>query len=265
MNSKSILFIPMLIMAAIISLPTLSSENEAYIDHRLWQQVLDRYLVEDHISGINRVDYQAIKNHDNPLLDNYLNYAATIDVERYSRAEQMAFWINLYNAVTVKLIVDNYPVASITKLGQKLLAFGPWDDPLITVNGEPLTLNNIEHDILRQQWQDYRIHFAVNCASLGCPNLRATAFTSANLESELEAGAREFLRHQRGLALQNNELTLSSIFDWYKDDFGHNRQQRLLLLSSYLPQGQRAQVTEFTGKIRYQYDWKLNEVEPGAN
>lgn len=228
------------------------------ISHELWQQTLDDYLITEHISGINRVDYEALKDDGAEELNQYLSRLAEIDPRSFTHVEQFAYWVNLYNALTVKLIADSYPINSITKLGNSPIAFGPWDDEIITVAGKALTLNDIEHRILRPIWEDYRIHFAVNCASLGCPNLLAEAFTADNQERLLEQAAKDYLTHPRGLSLEGSTLYLSSIFDWYKNDFGNTQNERLETLSRHLPEPLASQVKDHSGAIEYRYDWQLN-------
>lgn len=125
--------------------------------------------------------YAEVTKEDKTLLNDYLDQLSKLDPREFNRQEQYAYWVNLYNALTVKLILDNYPVASITKLGG-LFSFGPWDEKVFTVAGQTLTLNDIEHRILRPIWKDPRTHYAVNCASLGCPNLQSQAFTAQNTE-----------------------------------------------------------------------------------
>lgn len=234
------------------------STSSHTISHALWQQTLDEYLITDHISGINRVDYEALKDDGAEALNQYLSRLAEVDPRSFNRAEQFAYWANLYNALTVKLITDNQPINSITKLGKNPIAFGPWDDEIITVAGKALSLNDIEHRILRPIWKDHRIHFAVNCASLGCPNLLAEAFTAENQQRLLTQAAKDYLAHPRGLHLEGSTLHLSSIFDWYKEDFGNTQSERLRTLSRHLPEPLASQVENHTGTIEYRYDWQLN-------
>ena len=228
------------------------------ISHELWQETLDEYLISEHSPGVNRVDYQALQEDGVEALQQYLKTQSEIDPRNYNRAEQFAFWVNLYNALTVKLITDNYPLNSITELGNSALGFGPWDDELITVAGKALTLNDIEHRILRPVWKDHRIHFAVNCASLSCPNLLAEAFTVKNQERLLIQGAHDYLLHPRALQIEGHTLHLSSIFYWYKDDFGNSQKELLQTLSQYLPEPLATQIKNHTGAIEYRYDWQLN-------
>lgn len=233
-----------------------SSKNQ--FDHSLWQEILEEYVITGETSNINTVDYEGIQENDQDSLASYINYLTAIDPRNYNRAEQQAYWINLYNALTVQLISQNYPLESITTLGQTTLAFGPWDDQLTTVAGKGLSLNDIEHRILRPFWNDHRIHFAVNCASIGCPNLQAQAFTAENTEALLEQGAYEYLNHPRGLSFDNDSLTLSSIFEWYAEDFGQNPSQVLSTLSGYVNDEIAEKLNTYSGEISYEYSWQLN-------
>ncbi|MGL6261996.1 DUF547 domain-containing protein [Vibrio sp. WXL103] len=233
--------------------PYWSASNEANsqtISHQAWQNTLDKYL---HERGQHRLfDYRAVTQQDRKQLKGYLNQLSQLDPRDYPRAEQYAYWVNLYNALTVDLIIDNYPVKSITKLGG-LFTFGPWGQEIITINGKPLTLNDIEHRILRPIWQDPRIHYAVNCASLGCPNLQPQAFTAQNTPALLDAAATEFINSEKGASLSNGKLTLSEIYDWFSDDFG--TQQKLFQhLGKYRPD-----LAGYRGKVSYEYDWTLND------
>ncbi|MCY4189276.1 MAG: DUF547 domain-containing protein, partial [Bryobacterales bacterium] len=154
--------------------------NVERIDHGPWQHVLDTYVAPDS-SGVNLVDYAALSGNpsDEAALSGYLEYLQGIDPRDYSRAEQMAYWINLYNALTVSVVLDAYPVESIKNIHEGIVPLtGPWGDVHANVAGQDLTLDNIEHDILRPVWQDRRIHYAVNCAAYGCPQLAKTAFTA---------------------------------------------------------------------------------------
>ena len=137
-------------------------------------------------------------------------------------AEQQAYWINLYNALTVQVILDHYPVDSIRDIdiSPGFFADGPWGKKLLVVDGEEVSLDDIEHRILRPIWQDLRIHYAVNCASIGCPNLQPEAFTAENADRLMDEGARAYIGHPRGASVDRGKLTVSSIYKWFKADFG---------------------------------------------
>lgn len=241
-----------------------NERNPAVIDHSEWQRLLSRYLITDDSSGVNLFDYRLVSQQDRELLQDYLQALQAIDPRDYRKVVQKAYWINLYNALTVELILEHYPVRTITKLGESLFAFGPWDDDIATVAGQTLTLNDIEHEILRPIWSDPRIHYAVNCASYSCPNLSATAFTSANTERLLEAGAQAYVNHPRGVRFNDGDLELSSIYDWYQKDFGDDEQQLLDHLIQYAEPSLKARLVRFQqqgGDLDYDYNWNLNEPQ----
>lgn len=229
------------------------------VDHSLWQSVLDDYLVQ-HASGINLIDYEGLQIDADPRLDQYIERLSATDPRELNRAEQMSYWINLYNALTVRLVVQNYPVDSIKELGESLFARGPWDDDIVDVAGRTLTLNDIEHRILRPVFEDHRVHFAVNCASIGCPNLNAEAFTGDRLEQQLLQTAKAYLNHPRGLAFEGDKLLLSSIFQWFSSDFGADEAQTLETLAQYLEPEVAPRLRRFSGETEYRYDWSLNDL-----
>ena len=158
----------------------------------------------------------------------------------------MAFWINAYNAFTVKLIVKNYPIGSITDLSNG----NPWDDKWISLDGKSYSLNQIEHDIIRPVWKDARIHFAVNCAARSCPPLANRSFNEGNLDAMLDELTRKFINNRKYNTVSASKLTLSKIFEWYAEDFGSIRD----FISRY-----SSITVNSNAHIGYQeYDWKLN-------
>ena len=243
-----------------------SDENSvARIDHSAWQEILNDYL-RIHDSGVNRFDYGALKAHagDFAKLASYLASLQSLDPRDYSRAEQKAYWINFYNALTVQVVADAYPVKSIKDISESLLGSlgifgGPWDDVHAKVAGRDLTLNNIEHGILRPIWRDNRIHYAVNCASYGCPNLCPTAFTADNAEELLEAGARAYVNHPRGVEFMDDDfIVISSIYKWYAADFGGTEKSVIEHLVTYADKALATRLRKFAGSVDYEYDWSLN-------
>jgi hypothetical protein len=233
----------------------------ATIDHSAWGRFLDRYLVAKHPSGIHRVRYAAVTREDRKALHDYLDQLQRAAVSGLNRPEQKAYWINLYNALTVKIILDHYPVKSIRDIDISPGWFkdGPWDARLLTIEGEKLSLNDIEHRILRPIWQDNRVHYAVNCASLGCPNLQPQPFRADNLEDLLEQAARAYINHPRGLRIGADQVTLSAIFDWFQVDFGGSEQGVREHLRRYAEPPAAQSLKEAKGGFSYSYDWRLNE------
>ncbi|WP_418885858.1 DUF547 domain-containing protein [Enterovibrio paralichthyis] len=227
--------------------------NPAVIDHQRWQQILDRYVITEDYNNLFR--YAEVTASDKAMLNAYITSLTSLDPRNYSMDEQFAYLVNLYNAITVKLILDEYPVKSITKLGG-FMSFGPWDDDVAVIAGEDITLNDIEHRILRPIWKDYRIHYAVNCASMGCPNLADVAYTGENYEERLNIAARQFTSSPKCALISDNTLVLSSIYEWYGEDFGNNEQEILRAIDRYRD---GAKLEGWSGKIKYDYDWSLNK------
>ena len=236
--------------------------NVERIDHGAWQDILDGYVRPDR-DGVNLVDYAALAAHpaDAAKLAGYVEHLEGIDPRDYSRAEQMAYWINFYNALTMKVVLDAYPVDSIRAIHESVVPLtGPWGDVHANVAGQDLTLDQIEHGILRPIWRDRRIHYAVNCAAYACPHLIETAFTAANTESLLEAGARDYVNSPRGVDVVDEDfVVLSSIYEWYPEDFGDTEDAVITHLVEYADGELAAFLKTFEGTIEYDYDWRLNE------
>ena len=226
--------------------------SQTQISHQEWQQLLDRYLVTQGENTLFR--YRAVSAADKTLLKQYIQRLTKLDPLQYRKAEQYAYWVNLYNAITVDLILDNYPIKSITKLGG-LFSFGPWDENVVVINGKKLTLNDIEHRILRPIWQDPRTHYAVNCASLGCPNLQDQVFTAANSQALLDSAAKAFINSKKGVSIEGETARISSIYDWFAEDFG-GENNVFKHIRQYAPQYKR-----FSGQLKYDYDWNLNQAD----
>ncbi len=234
------------------------------LDHGPWQDILDTYVDPDP-RGVNVLDYAALaaSSDDTAKLAGYVQYLEGIDPREYRRAEQMAYWINFYNARTVKMVLDSYPVDTIREIHQGDAPMtGPWKDVCANIAGRDLTLDQIEHDILRPIWRDKRIHYAVNCAAYSCPQLMDTAFTAANTESLLEAGARAYVNNSRGVDVVDDEfVVLSSIYKWYPEDFGDTEESVIEHLTQYAEGDLAAILKGFEGTIDYDYDWKLNRPQ----
>ncbi len=242
------------------------STSTTKIDHSQWGAFLDTYLITDHHSGVNLVPYGEVSAGDRAALQHYVAQLEGVSVSELNRDEQMAYWLNLYNAVTVELILEHYPVDSIRDINISGRAFNrhPWDAALVTVEGEDISLNDIEHRIIRPIWQDPRIHYAVNCASMGCPNLHPQPFTRENYRSVFDSAAREYINHPRGARFDGNRLRMSSIFNWYQEDFGDNIEGVVTHLKRYADDDLAAQLWRYAEngyrpRARDDYDWALNE------
>jgi len=237
--------------------------NRQKIDHGAWDKFLKQFVVAPHPSGINRVRYQAVTAVDLKGLKSYLQSMQGLTISTYNIAEQKAFWINLYNALTVDVILSRFPVASIRdiNISPGLFERGPWGAKLLTVEGEKLSLDDIEHRILRPIWKDNRIHYAVNCASLGCPNLQPVAYTAENTDKLLEQGAREFINHARGVSIQKDRLQVSSIYVWFQGDFGRDAEDLMEHWQEYASPALAEALEKYSGGLNHDYDWRLNGIE----
>lgn len=237
--------------------------NRQRIDHSAWDRFLKQLVVAPHPSGINRVRYQAVTAADVKNLKAYLESMQAEAISFYNRAEQKAYWINLYNALTVDLILSRFPVASIRdiNISPGLLERGPWGAKLLTVENEKLSLDDIEHRILRPIWKDPRIHYAVNSASLGSPNLQPAAYTGENTEALLEQGAREFINHPRGVSIQKGRLQVSSIYVWFLEDFGISPEELMEHWQEYANPPLADALQKYNGGLAHDYDWRLNGAE----
>jgi hypothetical protein len=231
--------------------------STATIDHSRWQRFLDTY-VRQYADGVNRVAYGAVGAADRRRLDEYITDLAAVPIRAYSRDQQRAYWINLYNALTVRLVLDHYPIKSIRQIKSGLFAIGPWEKKLVTVEGVELSLDDIEHRILRPIWHDPRLHYAVNCASVGCPNLQKRAYTAADTDALLDRGACAYINSARGAEIRRGRLVVSSLYKWYEEDFGGSPAGVIDHLRRYASPALVDELKGVNSIAGYRYDWKLN-------
>lgn len=229
------------------------------VDHGIWDKFLKNNVIADP-EGLNRIDYAAVSSDDQTALEDYLQRLSATKVTALNRAEQQALWINLYNALTVMVVLDYYPVETIREIdiSPGLFADGPWGKALIEIEGEQISLDDIEHRILRPIWKDPRLHYAVNCASVGCPDLLDRAYRVADMDATLTANAVAYINSPRGVDLSDGGVVVSSIYDWFEADFGGNEAGVLAHLKKYAKGGRLAALKKAVGIDGYVYDWKLN-------
>jgi len=231
----------------------------ATIVHGAWDRFVRTY-VSGFPDGVNRVAYADVTGADRELLKRYIDTLTAIPISAYNRDEQRAYWINLYNALTVNVVLDHYPVKSIRQIKPGVFSIGPWRKKRITVEGAELSLDDIEHRILRPIWRDPRIHYALNCASIGCPNLLNQAFTAANSEKLLTNAAHAYINNARGAEVRNGRLVVSSIYKWYKEDFGNTDQGVIDHLRRYAEPALATQLRQIKRIAADRYDWTLNDA-----
>ncbi|GEO21271.1 DUF547 domain-containing protein [Cyclobacterium qasimii] len=215
-------------------------------------------LLKMHVSEQGKVDYKGFIA-DVDKLDTYLALLSNNAPDRnaWSEAEQLAYWINAYNAYTIKLIINHYPVESIRDIGPKLsipIVNTVWHLEFFEIGGKPASLDEIEHKILRKEFDEPRIHFAINCASISCPRLWNRAYTAKNLDAELEQSARSFINDPNYNDLANNRAAVSSLFSWFSSDFTKNGS-----LVDFINQYATKPLNK-DAEITYKdYNWNLNE------
>lgn len=221
--------------------------------HRLWTALLKRFVNEEGL-----VNYKGIIR-DKAEFEKYLDLLTqNPPQDSWSKKDQEAYWINAYNAFTVKLITDYYPVQSIKDIGPKhqiVFINTPWQKKFFYIGKEHFKLDKIEHQILRKQFDDPRVHFAIVCASLSCAKLRREAYEGDRLDEQLKDQAVDFLTDKRKNKIGPEKAELSSYFDWYKKDFEQNGQTVIGFINQFSPVKMKKDV-----KITYlDYNWGLNE------
>ncbi|MCH2235126.1 MAG: DUF547 domain-containing protein [Crocinitomicaceae bacterium] len=224
---------------------------QEHLTHSIWNELLAQYVTEE-----GKVNYKGFVK-DEVLLNQYLDsLSAHHPDESWNKDDRLAFWINAYNAFTVKLIVMNYPVKTIKELGGSIYKVNtPWDIKFITIGNETYDLNNIEHGIIRKKFEEPRIHFAVNCASISCPRLRNEAFIGERLNEQLDDQARYFINNPDKNKIGKKKAYLSKIFKWFAGDFKTKYGSVNDFINIY-------SVTNVTKKFEVyflDYDWNLNE------
>lgn len=230
-----------------------ATETGAPVDHGMFDRLLKK-----HVSEKGLVDYKGFKR-DETELNQYLDVLSkNPPVDKTPKNEQMAYWINAYNAYTIRLILNHYPVKSIKDIGSKIkipFVTTPWAAKFFTIGGEKMSLDNIEHGTLRKKYNDPRIHFALVCASISCPRLRNEAYTAAQLESQMDDQGRDFLNNPAKNKVARDAAQLSNYFNWYKGDFTDKGQSVEKWVNKY-------STTKITGDTRISYldyNWNLNE------
>ncbi|WP_236975155.1 DUF547 domain-containing protein [Membranihabitans maritimus] len=213
------------------------------VDYTKWNNILTNT-----VSDKGQVDYKKIKSSFSDEFTDFLSILRDTDPNSLSKNEQLALWINAYNAFTVKLIVDNYPVSSIKDIENG----NPWDKKWIEIGSyRSLSLNDIEHEIIRKEFNEPRIHFAVNCAAQSCPPLLNTYYSSNSLDEQLERQTISFINNSKFNTISQNSIEVSQLFNWYKDDFGNI----IAYLNKYI---QSPKINSKAQVIFKDYDWSLN-------
>jgi len=248
---KLLIVVLMMLMLLLIQFPALGGREVPGL-HKTWDILLQKHVTN------GRVNYKGFAE-DVKQLDSYLGTLEKVDISTFSREHKLAFWINAYNAFTVKLILNHYPVKSIREIDS------PWKQRIWKAVGEILSLNDIEHKKLRKELKEPRIHFAIVCASIGCPNLQRFAFSGDRVNHQLDQAARQFFDNPKHFFIKEDgsalTIFISQIFNWFGNDFGKDKNERIAFILAYLKAPVAKKIKKaFSVKIKYlSYDWNLNE------
>jgi len=239
------------------------------IDHAVWDSFLQKYHHENpYGDGVNRIAYFEVSDEDREALDQYVRALGRTPIATYNREEQIPYWMNLYNAAIVKMVLDNLPVNSVLQIrGPGINVVGPWLTPVATVHGKSVSFNDIEHYILRAAFDDMDppVHYGLNCASIGCPPIAPRAHTAANWRENLAKSARQFVNSEQGLRIEDGELYTSKVYhSWFKEDFGGTDDLVLAHVKKYCNGTVAAQLEGHTEIAGDYYDWRLNKMEEGS-
>jgi hypothetical protein len=232
------------------------------VSHAAWTALLGEYVKQGR-DGVNRVDYRGLKARGEARLKSYVAMLEGARPSAMSPRGRKAYWINLYNAKTLDIVLSRYPVGSIRDISlpgpDGKPTDGPWGAKQLRVEGIELSLDEIEKKILIPEFMDFRIHYALNCLSIGCPNLLPEAFVAARLESQLDAAARAFVNHPRGITIKPGRVEASSIYEWYADSLGGFDG-----VIAHLRLHARPELRRRLASVRtidaYDYDWTLNDT-----
>jgi hypothetical protein len=235
------------------------------VDHGAWDSLLKAHVTAGP-DGINRLTYVRMHGAPAAAIKRYIKTMETVALAALDRPEQQAFWVNLYNAVTLDAVLDHYPVKSIRdvslKDAQGIFQDGPWKAKRVTISNVPLSLDEIENAIVRPVFKDARAHYALNCLSIGCPNMQPVALTGANLEATYEAASRAFVNHPRAISFgADGKVTASSIYDWFAADFG-GFAGIVRHLETYAAPELKAELKGLKAIDVYTYDWALADAAP---
>lgn len=235
--------------------------SQAVISHQEWQNFLTK-CVYTNDEGINLVDYPHLTKADLAVLKQYINHMSKINISNYNRNEQLAFWLNLYNALIVQIVADYYPVDTVQEvnISPGLFSVGPWGANLVTIGNTQLTLDDIQNRIIRAIWNDPRTLYAINDGCIGAPNLSKQAYQGTTINAQLNQAAREYINSMRGLQIIEGKLILSKMYEWYLDDFGGNESDLVHHLTHFANKPLHQDLKQIASIHSYTYNWHLNST-----
>ena len=235
--------------------------SQAVISHQQWQDFLTK-CVYTNAEGINLVDYPHLTENDLTHLKQYIKHLSKININDYNRSEQLAFWLNLYNALIVQIIADYYPVDTVQEvnISPGLFSVGPWGANLVTIGGTQLTLDDIQNRIIRAIWNDPRTLYAINDGCIGAPNLSKQAYQGSTIDKQLNLATRDYINSMRGLQIIEGKLILSKMYEWYFDDFGGSESDIVHHLTHFANKSLHEDLSKIASINSYTYNWHLNST-----
>lgn len=237
--------------------------SQKTIAHDDWQEFLDKRVVTNEES-INLVDYAHLTPEDLALLKRYVDKMSKINIDSYNRDEQLAFWINLYNALTVQVIANYYPVNSVEEINISpgLFSIGPWGKKLVIIDESPLSLEEIQNRIIRPVWNDQRTLYALNNGAIGSANLSKKAYQGSTIDASLDEVAFDYINSLRGVQVIEGALIVSKIYDWFNEDFGGTEQDIITHIQQFAKEPLKSQLKHVNKIDSYVYNWHLNKIVP---
>ncbi|WP_281986764.1 DUF547 domain-containing protein [Aquimarina aggregata] len=230
-----------LILAIFVTICFTDIKAQNNADHSVWDQLLIL-----NVSEVGKVNYKGVMKDSSLFYEYFRSLSQNPPTDEWSREEKLAYWVNAYNAIALKMIIDNYPVESINELHD------PWKQRFFKVNDKRYSLDDIEHEVLRK-FDEPRIHFVINCASNSSPKLLNMAYTAENINEALEKCTTMFINDPSKNTITSSEVKVSKIFEWYKDDFNNGN------VVDFINQYANVKINKIPKKGYVEYDWSLNE------
>jgi hypothetical protein len=235
--------------------------SEKTISHESFKVFLARYL-KPQADGINLIDYYKVSTVDRKILKEYLKSLSNIKIEQYNRDEQLAYWLNFYNALVINLILEHLPINNMREitLSSPLLARGPWQANIVTIAETKLSLYDIKNRIVRPIWNDPRVLYALFDGTVASPSLFEKPFSKGSLDTDLNTITRRYVNSLRGVQIQDKEITVSSLYDWFEEDFGGRKQDVIWHITQYANPRLKAQLEKANTINNYVYNWHINAI-----
>ena len=233
--------------------------SDLFVDHRAWGYLLEKH-VRTNSDGTTYVSYANFTSEDRQELKNYIQNLATFPIEKLNRKEQYAFWLNLYNALVVRLVLEHYLILSISdiKIRESFLSAGPFDQTLVVINGLSLSLSAIRNKILSDLFLDPRFHYGLCTAALGSPRLQPRPYTGDRVDRMLDEAALEYVNHPRAVTFKNKTIVLSGLYQTYPKEFGRTSSEILQHIRHYAMDHLKEKLLP-DAEVTFHFDWSLND------